>query len=423
MAFHYLKNKLRTYLMLKNMFILLLAVGPHLVLGSQSPGEALDSAAAAAEGDLTEDEKQIFKPAQAQPHRTLAGHQSHVLRAEFSQDGKFVLTAAYGETARVWEVETGECVFVLNNEQPLDSAAFSDDATSIMTTSIHGGAAKIWDAKTGVLRHTLKTPDGENVSTGKDNFFLHRGLAVAQPLDFKLGKPMTVLIWDAQTGQFLHEFGGQLPETSSAAMSPDGARIITLQSLILEGSYCRCAVIWDVASGKRLHILKTLDRNVEQAAFSPDGRRVVTVGGLFRARYTTVWDADSGALLERFTGPSQMLHYVGFTPRGTYLFDGCNWGGQLRVWDVTKKGLGHLDHEEKKGFSFNPSFSSDETLMVTASLFGDVKVWDLTTRKEVVPRPVPQLKKMIRLAKISPDGNFVLTSYDLEAPKLWKIHR
>jgi WD40 repeat protein len=58
---------------------------------------------------------------------------------------------------------------------------------------------------------------------------------------------------------------------TSAAYSPDGARIVT-------ASEDRTARIWDAATGKEITVLRghERERSVTSAAFSPDGARIVT---------------------------------------------------------------------------------------------------------------------------------------------------
>ncbi len=69
---------------------------------------------------------------------------------EFSPDGTHLLTIGKMGTAKVWEVESGECVQVLNHESDneLTSAHYNADGCMVVTASKEG-AIKVWDVKTG----------------------------------------------------------------------------------------------------------------------------------------------------------------------------------------------------------------------------------------------------------------------------------
>ena len=67
--------------------------------------------------------------------------------AEFSPDGKRIVTASGDKTARIWDAETYQQIAVLKgHEDAVSSAAFSPDGKRIVTAS--ADTAKIWDAKT-----------------------------------------------------------------------------------------------------------------------------------------------------------------------------------------------------------------------------------------------------------------------------------
>ena len=71
---------------------------------------------------------------------------------------------------------------------------------------------------------------------------------------------------------------------SSAAFSPDGARIVT-------ASWDKTARIWDAATGKEIAVLRGHENDVTSAAFSPDGTRIVTAS---RDKTARIWDAATG---------------------------------------------------------------------------------------------------------------------------------
>src|SRR5262249_27353582 len=86
---------------------------------------------------------------------TLSGHKDDVRSAVFSPDGQHVITASRDNTARLWDVRTGDSLAVLSGHS--DSvwiAAFSPDGSRIVTAS-SDKTARIWDATTGASLYVL----------------------------------------------------------------------------------------------------------------------------------------------------------------------------------------------------------------------------------------------------------------------------
>jgi WD40 repeat protein len=102
---------------------------------------------------------------------------------------------------------------------------------------------------------------------------------------------------------------------------------------------------------------------VWDVTFSPDGRCIATCSADLTVR---LWAAETGNLLQTFTGHTHEVHTVKFSPDGQYLVTSSS-DRTIKIWDIeTGKILqtltGHLDRILASG-------SGDET----------IKLWDLTT--------------------------------------------
>jgi WD40 repeat protein len=89
------------------------------------------------------------------PVAILTGHEKGVQSAQFSPDGKRIVTASADKTARVWDAATGKTLATLaGHEQAVYSAQFSPDGTRLVTRSADW-TARVWDAATGKALATI----------------------------------------------------------------------------------------------------------------------------------------------------------------------------------------------------------------------------------------------------------------------------
>jgi WD40 repeat protein len=86
---------------------------------------------------------------------TLVGHRSLVTDAEFSPDGRLLVTASVDHDARVWDVQSGRLLHVLRGHFfPVNAAAFSADGQWIVTASQF--SVGLWNTQTGELVEYLR---------------------------------------------------------------------------------------------------------------------------------------------------------------------------------------------------------------------------------------------------------------------------
>jgi hypothetical protein len=147
------------------------------------------------------------------------------------------------------------------------------------------------------------SPDGERVVTGT-------GYRSAR-------------IWDARTGKLLHSLDGHTAVILSASFSADGARVLT-------ASRDRTAKLWDARTGALLASLDAHTGDIRTARFSPDGARVVTASADGTAK---VWDGHTGALLASLDGQRGFVGNAMFNLDATrVLTSGAD--GTVKLWDV-----------------------------------------------------------------------------------------
>ena len=115
--------------------------------------------------------------------------------------------------------------------------------------------------------------------------------------------------------------------------SPDGKYLAT-------GSYDRTARLWEVATGQTLQVFTGQSNKIEFVTFSPDGRTILTTG----PGEARVWDVATGKTLYTISDdPSLIFYRARYSPDGKYLiipymdttarlYD-AGTGEQVRVFD------------------------------------------------------------------------------------------
>ncbi|QJX00109.1 protein kinase domain-containing protein [Frigoriglobus tundricola] len=207
---------------------------------------------------------------------------------------------------------------------------------------------------------------------------------------------------------------GHTGELTSAALSADGARIVT-------GSYDGTMRVWDAATGKELLKREVCDKRPVSAAFRPDGLRIVTAGA---DKLAKVWDAVTGQELLKLEGHTDGVTAAAFRADGARIVTG-SWDGTARVWDAnTGKDLFKL--EGHSGAVLSVAFQDDGSRIVTGSRDGTARVWDANTGKErlVVPPNetavgrAPSAPGAV-LAALSPDGTRIVTATPDGTARVW----
>ncbi|BAP55871.1 TIR domain-containing protein [Thioploca ingrica] len=369
----------------------------------------------------------------------LQGHEQKVTTAIFSPDGTRVVTASADGTARVWNLTTETSPTILQgHKQEVTSVAFSPDGTHIVTASADG-TARVWDTDTGTLLTTLRgheqgvtsvafSPDGTQVVTTSDD-------KTARVWDVATGEPLIVLpestfaafspdgmrivtaskntarVWNLAPEKFLTILPEPKNKVNTAAFSPDGKRIVTASS-------DKTARVWNIATGKDPIVLQVLEghtKAVTNAAFSSDGARVVTIS----ENTAYVWDVATGSLLaklpetnEKMTNDDK-LTTAAFSSDGRYVIT-VSTDKSARIWDITTKTTQLILQN-----STTAAFSPDGTRVVTASTDGTAHVWDAVTGNLLTD--LQGHKNTVNTITFSRNGIRVVTASDDGTARVWDI--
>jgi WD40 repeat protein len=389
----------------------------------------------------------------------LRRHDDRIISAEFSPDGKQVLTGSWDGTARLWDARTGKQRALLKKHtKALHLAAFSPDGgkilavtSNVMKRSMYSGdktrkpelidpalaesvraggggegiltgrygadaaLASVWDARTHKLVAVFNKAAPGLLTFGHVWYPTTAGFN-------KDGSQVVIgftddvaAVWDARkSGLERVVLRGHKRAVHAAAFSPDGRSIVT-------GGQDGTVRLWDSATGKQRLLLKGHEGPVQIARFSRDGKRVLTAANDGTAR---VWDTVTGQEMVVLRGHSSSIPSAEFSRDGRYVLTCDNT--TARIWDTAPARMpgrvipGYQHPIAQPGFStWSPSrsprslslaFSPNSQRLLVASTDGTAQLVDVATGKQALKLGKDSLLGEIRSAFFSSTGRRVVTA-------------
>jgi len=349
-----------------------------------------------------------------QPNLVLPiGHAFVITSANFSPDGKKIVTVSYEKSAKIWDIESGRLLYDLTHKENVNSANFSPDGKKIVTTS-YDNTAKIWDTESGKLLHDLIGHDSNVVSA---NFSPNGKMIVTASWD------KTAKIWDSKSGKLLHDLTKHTGPVNLANFSPNSEMIITASDKTIK--------IWKSKNGKLFHNLTRRNTDIRLVNFSPDSKRIVTVSIDKKVKFTPfdrsrnvtvsidekvkIWDTESGKLLHLLIGHARTINSTNFSLDGKRIITASD-DKTAKIWDTESgKLLYNLIGHSSDVVSAN--FSPDGKKIVTVSKVDSAKIWDSKSGKLL--RILIGHSSRSNSANFSPDGKKIVTASKYGSATIW----
>ncbi len=333
------------------------------------------------------------------------GHTDEVLSVCINSKIKRVVTASKDHTARIWDAETGSLLHTLEGHYSFVMIAkFSPDGNHVITTSRE--EAWIWDTQTGALLRTLSGHSDDIIEVEYD---LDGKRVITNDCDF-------LRIWDAQTGFLLQTLMSHHDFFNEPKFSPDGKRIITV-------SDSDTACIWATETGTLLNSLNISIckwETVKNVNFSPDGKCAIMVS----KNSIFIFDSHTGTLLHTLENDNEVVKIHGIDLDVDVvneviavqfsLDEKCLIAVShdlIRIWDAE---TGIVLQKIHSGHSVKAQFSSDRKRLITISQ-GIVKIWDTKT---MFMTNILEGQSLCCDAKFSTDGTQIITN-SIKAVQIW----
>jgi WD40 repeat protein len=275
------------------------------------------------------------------------------------------------------------------------------------------GEVRAWEVATGELVATLEGPkqkvmglvmasSGRLAAVALDGVFMWdlKGTAPATSPE------VSPVVGDVAMARRLDGNGGN---ASSIAFSPDGRLLVTGHD-----NPQPAIRLWDVATGKEQRAVTGLRGPARSIAFSLDGKKIISGEG------DTVFARD-GQLGSRGADRLGFGQYV--SPDGRHRavigYNNRTRGVLLRVWSQGATGEKAFPVDDNSNVFL--SFSADESRVAFIGRKGTLYVFELASKKTIFKQNMGGGGLRPYGAFISPDGHFVLVSYDDGAMRLWDI--
>jgi len=259
-----------------------------------------------------------------------SGHSEQLWSVALSSDNKYIVTGAWDNSAKLWDVQTGKQLRSFNGHDGYIMSVNLSEDNKFLLTSSNDNTLKIWDLSNGSVLKTLVVNSYSHSAkfAGEGKVIL---ACLTKGFNGNIG-PKAV-IFDVNTGKEKQSIDVSAASGITSAISKDGKILATLDPLYGERYHEKGSIsIWDVKTGNKIRTFAENYENLDNIAINADGKYVVVQ----QDSSILLWDAHSGYFLKSFNAYTQYLKSVTISDDGKFVVAG-NEKGTIIKWEVSSQ--------------------------------------------------------------------------------------
>ena len=220
---------------------------------------------------------------------------------DFSPDGKWVILSTVAPSVKVLEIETGETVFEIEEQNAYAGLACSSNGKWVAVAD-QEGHVRVLDIHTGKQiaqmdrgEHKWKTNDIEGLTFTPDGSLLaslvrnHKKYSKDNEVLNPDDENEQIYVWDPETGKPVVKFAGNTFEISQDSRLIAGAT--TDGTLIDDELLYSDVAVWDITASEQITYFTEHSNWINSIAFSPCGQYIASVDEIL-----LVWEIATGAV-------------------------------------------------------------------------------------------------------------------------------
>jgi WD40 repeat protein/DNA-binding SARP family transcriptional activator len=355
---------------------------------------------------------------------------------------QLLVTGSSDQTVRVWDVETGQPLYMLRGQPrvlaahtlgrlpPTQPARHASEPGWLLAAAGYDQLIHLWQGAgsqtdgthqvlrgaRGPLYAVAISPNGRNVAGG--------------------GYDRTVYLWDRASGQLRQTYHGHTNRVYTLVFHPDG-------QLLASGSGDGTVRLWalpvgewssrrgaeGVLSAQPVAVLQADLDVVHDLTFSPDGRLLARGGS---DRLLRLWDMTQPHYPELIEARRRVqdeseedIFAVAFSPDGSKV--ACSGNHLIQLVDLSD-GAAPLRLRQHTNWIFSVAFSPDGTTLASGSADCTICLWDVSTslNTSVASGTLRAVSRghseTIYKVAFTPDGTAVVSSSFDGTIKFWDSH-
>jgi WD40 repeat protein/transcriptional regulator with XRE-family HTH domain len=330
----------------------------------------------------------VSNPVTGKTILTLSGHSADVTAVTINRDGGRIASGSTDGVIHIWNTATGASASILTGHtNAIEGLTFSPDGKWLISTS-DDATMKLWDAGTGVFIRDLyeSTTVIDSVTFSPDGSLVAFSDSVIHVLRF------TTDLFTDETAIADQEFL-TIPNAAFVKFSPDSRQLAAASRNQIK--------VWDAATGREMLYFSGHTDWVMGVSFSPDGKSLASTSldGTVKT-----WSLTPGQ--EMVTVTSQISSYgtrIAYNPNGKeFATNGGNGTATFWSTDTGEPQMKLSGHTQEV---LSLAFSLDGRHFATGSLDETVKIWDVASGRELLN--LPANKFGVRDLAFSPDGRLI----------------